>query len=422
MAVINIISAVPDDASQHANRAAVRELTEALAKTAPRACAVRIITPRNTEIKTSRNPRISQGSLPLSEKILTGMWGLGVGTKMLASEFTHGLTPVIPLHRAAKSSPDTQNTVSVCDLSAFGEHHGLPDKIAQQERGFITRAIKYADLILAASDSVAAELHERFGVDNIRIMPLAAPTEYCGDSAEYVEEQPGSADKNIFEASAEQHQKRLTPSAARRAELQLPKRYIATTASDSNPASRLDWLTAAINDNHKLPELVVLQEYQAGDDPANGSGDGSLGTDNSETERSGTDSADNISAEPQIIERAGRIHYLKPQQLADFGAVISGSQALVLPQHTTRMNYEVYGALQAEVPLLLAKENKAAADLALDAAKIFENKTDLAEQLENLFITSTEQLNQLQICAADRSKIYTWQLTATLLWEFQAAI
>lgn len=423
MAIINLVGDTFNDVDHAANTAALRDLTAALARTAPRACAVRVLLPKDTADFHTPNPRVSTVQIPLPAKMLPSIWQLGAAVKPIDGQMVHAFSPLTPLKAAQRRFEGSQITVSVPHLSAFNQDSELSPQQLKQQRAFIKRAVKYADVLIAPNFHIASRLQAEFGATNVRVASNAAPAEYMPTQN----------------------------SAARRAQLWLPERYLAVT-EPCHPA-RLDWLINAVKHNPLLPPLVIVEPYsqeKAPDSAANSLSEKPkdlpaisdtleiAANDFSQTD-AGAHSGDlpaadaNISDTPKLLDIAAnsaestastpRIIRVKPTLLSDYGAILSGAELLVLPHYDLTMCYEVYGAIAAGVPILHA-EIPAVAEIAVDAAAIFNDEQSLAEQLALFFDSTgnTTSLQHLRVLAADRSKVYNWDLTAAAIWEIHAAL
>ena len=82
----------------------------------------------------------------------------------------------------------------------------------------------------------------------------------------------------------------------------------------------------------------------------------------------------------------------------------------------------MYGALAAHVPILHA-DCSAVAELALDAAVSVDNEADFAKALNRLTDEMGEEvMRQLSLHAADRTRAFSWRITAWSLWELHASL
>lgn len=448
MAVINLIGDTFADLDHAANAAALRDLTAALAHTAPRACAVRVLVPQHTELDLPRNPRISTAQIPLPASALGLLWHTNTAARPLDGEMLHSHTPLVPLRPLQKREPGTQVTVGVPHLSYLAEGSALSPQQVKQQKSFLKRAVKHADVLIAPNFDVASRLQAEFGAANVRVVSNAAPQEYL---------EPADA-------------------AAKRRELWLPERYLVTTEPCS--PERLEWLTNAVTNNPELPPLVIIEPLScaAVTRPAT-AGALNEGAADTATNSADTAAADSLtilgSSEPQQPFTAGeklcaadhilmpetteyssaaaahhdeanftteimkpvnaitavtqpssdRVIRITPTALSDYGAVLSGAQLLVLPHYELTMAYEVYGAIASGVPVLHA-EIPAAAEIIVDAGDTFNSQEMLQSQLQLLFAadTASAELKRLQILASDRSQVYNWDTTALTLWEIHAEI
>lgn len=365
MAVINLIGETFADYDHAANAAALRDLTAALARTAPRACAVRVLLPQHVELNLPRNPRISTAQIPLPANMLGLLWHTNTAARPLDGEMLHAQTPLVPLRPLQKRETGTQVTVGVPHLAYLDQDCCFSPQQVKLQKNLLKRAVKHADVLIAPNFDVASRLQAEFGAVNVRVVSNAAPQEYI--------------------ASAE--------AAARREELLLPQRYMVTT--EPCDPDRLAWLTEAVAANTKLPPLVIIT----------------------------ADAATPESSGAIAQEETSRVIRIQTTALSDYGAILGGADLLVLPHYGLTMAYEAYGAIANGVPILHA-EIPAAAEIAVDAGAVFNSAESLQEQLELIFLSEAANplLERLKILAQDRSKVYSWDTTALTLWEIHAAI
>lgn len=404
MVALNLIAETFVDLEHAAHQAALRDLAAALARQAPRSCTVRVLTTAAVDPQDFVDPRLSSSTIPLPQSTLPYVWRSNYAAKPLDGEFVHAHTPLLPLRPRTERPEGTQNTVYVPHLAFLERHSPLTGAVAKQYRRFLKRAVKYADVLLAPNYDVANRLYSEFGAENVRVLACAAPSEFLQTKDSY----------------------------RRRKELWLPAEYMVTTlpcASD-----RLAWVIAAVQENHELPPLVVVEplsrtgvrlpgasaEAAPQQDAVTGA---DSGTDAPTPVNSAVDSAVAAADAPQANGTTPRVIYVQPEQLSDYGAILSGASLLVLPQHEIASGYEVYGAIAAGVPIVHA-ELPAASEIAYDGGVIFNSQQTLAATLATLFDANgkSAELARLEVLAKDRSRVYTWDATAQSLWQIHAEL
>jgi len=251
-------------------------------------------------------------------------------------------------------------------------------------------------VVVTPTHATAAAIAEQFGGDVVvQVIPIAPPQVYLA----------------------------AEDSAARRAALGVPDRYILTTATACE-TGRLSWIFDALEGDPELPALVVLAdaavEADAGDaqatSPDDAEPEGEADTP-SEAAKPDAGTADAIAV-PQAIR--DRVHVVQPRELADIGAVLAGAELLAVPQQLIGSGYEVLGALAAGVPIVHA-ECAACSELALDAGVGAETAEEFAAALGRLSRDAGER-ERLRVFAEDRSRTFSWSVTARLLWELPANI
>lgn len=363
MTTLSLIDEPFPDWEHEVQRAVARELTAVLADTAPRGCGVRLLVARGGDQPVFDSARIRTEAIPLKTSMLPILWQTGTTARPLDGEFAHALTPMIPL-RGHGEDDGTQTSVTVPHALAWEAPGLLGTRQARLYRNFVRRAVKYADVIVTPTHATASVLQQHYGADlPVQVMPLAAPESY----------------------------RRPDDAAERHRALELPERYIVTTATPTEHG-RLDWLLDALRLDSTLPPLVVLD----GCDPR-------------------------LESEPPFeapADLAGRVVVVRPRELADIGAVLSGAALLAQPQQLSGTCYLLLGALTSGVPVLHAGLS-AYRELALDAGLAAEDPQTFSLELSRV-LRDTDELAQLQVLAEDRSRAFSWQSTAWQLWELHA--
>lgn len=360
MAKLTLIGEPFPDFEARAHAAAMHALAEAVAETAPRGCSSRIIVARDTEPPTLESARASVEAVPVNTGALPMLWRRSFTARPLDGEFVHAGTPLVPL-RARAEDDGSQTSVVIPHTLAWDAPELMGKATAKRYRSFVKRAFKLADVVLAPTHAVATRLAERFGLA-AQVLPLAAPREYLGSPA----------------------------SAATRAQLELPPRYVATTALPGENG-RLGWLLDAMQANESLPPLVIVH---LGEDPL-----------------------------PPVREPLrDRVTVVEIEDLNEVGAVLSGALLLALPQTAIGAGFEVLGALACRLPVLHAG-CEATAELALDAGLGAAYEDVFVEALARLTSDDgADELERLRLFAEDRSESFSWYSTAWRLWELHASI
>lgn len=360
MATLTLIGEPFPDHESRTQASATRSLTEALAETAPRGCSSRLLVARDAAVPAFSSARASVESVPLRTGALPILWRTGATARPLDGEFVHANTPMLPL-RSRTEDDGSQTSVYVPHALAWIAPELMGASHAKAYRSFAKRAARLADVVLTPTHVVANELERLLGIE-AQVLPLSSPLEYLesGDSAGI------------------------------RATLNLPSRYVATTALPGQNG-RLDWLLDAMERDTTLPPLVVLY----------------------------------LGSEPLAAVRdslQARVFVVQVQDLREVGAVISGAQLLALPQCALGAGYEVFSALAAHVPVLRG-DCEAAGELALDASVHAEGEAAFAVALARLTSEAgAHELARLRMFAEDRKRSFSWNITAWQLWELHANI
>lgn len=460
MATLTLIGEPFPDADALAHAEAARELTQAVAETAPRGCSARLLISSKHEAPTFSTARARVERVPMRANMLPRLWRAGLTARPLDGEFVHAITPMVPL-RSRDEDDGSQTSVTIPHALGWKAPDMMGASAARQYRAFVKRAVRYADVVVTPTHATADALYERFGSGiTVQVIPVAAPRSYL----------------------------RADDSDARRAALGLPARYIASTATACE-VGRLSWLFGALEKDPALPPLVLVAELgsdatgaadtatAAADDggaaeqrantgsesaPGGGAGaamsataqtsahtaaqtpvatgsavtggaDASAGADPTRGATSViTYGAAKRASEPRTATASqapaitvpealrDRVHVVHPRELADVGAVLSGAELLAVPQALIGAGYEVLGALAAGVPVVHA-DCAACTELALDAGVGAETEEEFAETLSRLSRDANER-ERLSVFAEDRSRTFNWADTARLLWELHANI
>ncbi|WP_166986712.1 hypothetical protein [Canibacter zhoujuaniae] len=369
MTVLNVIGETFFDHDHEANRFALQDLTAALLATAPRGCKIEYLLPRGSQLPQISDPNLTISEIPLAAKTLPVVWRASAAANPLSGEFVHALTPLAPTSPLSNAD-GTQVTVSVTHLPEASVGSPL-NPVTRAPRALLKRAIKNANRILATSHTLAEKLQAQHGATRVNVVPLAAPTEFLpGDNAK-----------------------------KRRQELSLPKHYIVTTAAAGS--AELESLVKAVTAVRGAPQLVVL------DTSFNFLSDQSATAD---------------SATPAAADN--RVCYPALEAATDIGAVLAGAELLVLPQQHLEAGYEVYAALEAGIPIAHAEHDEVT-EFAQEGSVVFSNQETLERLLQDLFDSDSQasaQLQTLQVLAADRSGVYSWDRVAREIWQIHAEI
>lgn len=367
-------------------RAALEDLTTALAETAPRACSARLLIGRGSEQPAGlTNPRAQVAALPMTAAVLPVMWQSGTTARPLDGEFVHSLTPMMPL-RGRAGDDGTQTSVTITHTLAWEAPTLLGATHARLYRAFVRRAIKHADVIVSPSYAVASVLQRRYGASiPIQVLPLAAPTALL----------------------------RPSDDARRRANLGLPPRYFVTTASPSE-TGRLDWVFDALRTDPFGPHVVVLDGWDPAAAPGNGTKEGKGGKE-SKNQAEASAHSDTADAVPE--ELRSRVTVVRTRDLADVGAVIAGAELLLQPQALADSGYLLHAALASGVPVLHA-DCAVAQEISLDAGVSAATSAEFSAEFARL--SGDGALSCLSVQASDRSRAFGWRNTAWQLWELHA--
>lgn len=360
MSTLNVIGEFLEGWENEGQRASARELTVALAETAPRGCASAMLIASNADAPAIDHPKARVEVMPLHGSMLPLIWRGAAAARPLDGEFVHALSPLVPL-RHRDEDDGSQTTVTITNTLAWDAPEVLPKGQAKHVKQLVRRALKYADVILTPTHAVAERLREIYGADiPVQVLPLAAPREYVAG--------PDSSE--------------------RRAALDLPDTYLVSTAFPGD-IGRLEWILRALEVHPDLPPLVLI-------------GPG----------------ADADLSQWSVL--GDRVRQLPVDDLHDIGAVIAGAEALVMPQLIADCLLPIHGALASRVPVLhggAACMNETVIDGGLSNS----TESDFTDALTRVLAAADEH-DRLRVLAEDRSRMFSWRTTAWQLWEVHANI
>lgn len=259
-----------------------------------------------------------------------------------------------------------QTVVTVHDAIAWIEPDTV-DGAAGWYRAMAKRADRFADAVVVPSYAVAAALEEEgLFADRMRVIPGAATV---GLSV------PDDA-------------------VARRGELGLPEKYVASAAT-LNPRKGLRELLAALRDLDVA--LIVLG------DPSHG--DRVLAT---------------ATAEAGIAPE--RIHVIDATDPATRATAVAGAAAFVEPSRLEGFGADVLDAMALGVPVV-STDDPALVELALDAARVVERGDGLADGLRDAIadlLADPAATQRLGVAGQDRARAFSWRDTAERVWQLHA--
>jgi glycosyltransferase involved in cell wall biosynthesis len=157
---------------------ASRELTRALAATAPSGCVVEGIVPSPGLSEADAAPLAGIDRLSLGRRELAASWQLGI-VPGVGEGMIHSPTLLAPLVRHDRANETHQIVATLWDLRAWE----APDMMSRTEviwhRAMLKRAERHADAIVVPTHAMASRLSDlgRFG-RRIRVISGAAPTDH----------------------------------------------------------------------------------------------------------------------------------------------------------------------------------------------------------------------------------------------------
>lgn len=429
MATLNLIAEPFPDFEAPVHLAAVADLTNALASTAPRGCSVRYLAAKDAAPAEFASPKVSVDALPIRASALPVLWQSGTSARPLDGEMTHAFTPMVPL-RSRNEDDGTQTTVNVPNALAWQAPELLHPAHVRLSRSFIKRAIKHADVVITSTHAHAELLQEHFSfMIPLQVVPPAAPSQLLAG--------PDAAE--------------------RRARLGLPDRYVVTTAQ-ADEFGRLQWIFDAYLADASLPPLAIIagldpEKFVKGSparrDPGTGTVEVASVGDGPSAAASDPVAAAIAATVPAQL--ASRVHVVSSADLRDAGATLAGAALLLQPQAFSPTGYTIVAALASRVPVLHAGD-AAVAELAVDAgiaeptregfigalsrlsactvttssADVAPDSASVTAQAPAAVSTPASdglsELEMLAVHAGDRGRTFSWRGTAWQLWETHAAI
>lgn len=358
LTTIHVIGEFLPNWEQAGLRAAARDLTIALAETAPRGFGSSLLVTNSSVSPDIDHPKARVDTIPLMSSMLPVLWAANTAARPLDGEFMHALSPLAPI-RTRVEDDGSQASVSLPHMLAWDAPEALPKGQARVLRKFTRRAIKHANVIVTCTHAAAERLRELYGDGvAVRVVPLAAPREYlAGDDA-----------------------------AARRQRLNLPDRYIVTSAYPGD-VGRLEWILRAMEGDPDLPHLVTIGPIKPG-----------------------------ALAPWQSLK--DRVNALVTDDLADAGATIAGAAAFAAPQAASDCLFPVYGALAARVPVVHAGAG-CVAETVLEAGVYGASETEFVDALREV-VAQGNLADRLRVAAGDRARMFSWETSAWQIWELHA--
>jgi len=339
----------------HADQArAALALTAGLVATAPRGCTVSALVPAggSADVRGLHEVR----TLPLARRELAASWQLGVAAGV-GGGLIHAPSLMAPLVRHDRVHDHDQTTITLWDLAAWETPEALPKATVMWQRGMLKRAVKHADAVVVPSHAMAERLADiaSFG-DRIRVIAGAAPDDF---------HVPSDAE-------------------ARRAELQLPRRY-AVIAGDG------DALAAGFRAAAQADIDVVM-----------------------------LDAAD--GAEPALVDAASasglpehRAHIRGVLDDADRAAVLGGAGAVIAASAASAWPWRALEAMALGVPLI-ATDSAVHRDVIVDGGAL----VDAAEMGDALIDALGDGARRLSVLGSDRARAFSWASSAERVWALHA--
>lgn len=351
-----------------------RELTRALAATAPAGCEVRVVTPAIPEddlaqLADELDGAVEVSALPVGRRETALAWQSGLAVPRLDG-MIHSPSILAPLRKHAERTAQVVPTIH--DLLAWSAPRSLPTGEAAWLRSMAKRAQRFADAVVVPSHAVADELAERlrFG-DRIRVIG-------------------GAASRTL----------RLPTDADERAErLGLPEHYVLSMGS-IDPRKGIRELIAAM----ARPEVHGLPLLIAGPD------------------RIGEESARGVAAATGLPE--DRVRPLGRLSDEDLAVLFSRAALFVYPSLSEGFGLPLVEAFSFGLPVVHS-DDPALVEVSAGSGVVVERapRAEYAERLASAIgavLDDTDRAADLRVLAKDRSRAFSWRDSAERVWQLHA--
>lgn len=332
------------------------DLTRGLIATTPSGAAVDAIVPAGAEVPLDGVATVR--TLSLARRELAASWQMGIAPGV-GGGLIHSATLMAPLVRHDRLHDNDQTTVTLWDLRAWDEPDSLPRTVVGWQRAMLRRAVKHADAVVVPSHAVAERLGElaKFG-SRIRVIAGAPPHGFAA---------PADAE-------------------ARRAELSLPREYVALAGCRETLADGFRGAVAAGLD-------AVVLDAAEGSEPA----------------------LAEIASAAGLPEN--RAHIRGSLNDDDRAALLAGASAFAATDGVTAWPWRAVEAMSLGVPVI-AVDSGVHHDVIADGGMLV-TASDLADALADAVSASAQRLGVL---ASDRSRAFSWASAAERVWGLHAEL
>jgi glycosyltransferase involved in cell wall biosynthesis len=345
-----------------------RELSRALATTAPPGWRVRTSTAWHLDVESARVPAVEGPIRQLAGyRLLTAAWLHGL-PPWPAGDSVHATTPLAPSRKSLRPLGFRPVVVTVHDTVPWTHPEMLTERGVQWHKTMIGRAAHSADALVVPTRAVADELIELFPFagSRIRAIPMGVTPLFVPNDA---------APRGIART--------------------LPDRYVLSIAT-AEPRKGLDVLIRAMA---AIPDvaLVLVGPKGWGDvDPRRLAADAGLAS--------------------------GRLFQLGRLDDEDLADVLSRAAVLAVPSRAEGFGLPVIEGFAAGVPVVCS-DAPALVEVAGDAALVVPREDDvaLAEALMSL-LSSPALASKLAERGRRRAGLFTWEASARSHWELHMSL
>jgi glycosyltransferase involved in cell wall biosynthesis len=343
-----------------------RELTEALARTAPDGAEITGWTAWYRDVDAARVPGVAGPTrLPLPRRLLAEAWRRGVGPRPRRADVVHAPTLQVPPATSAAL------VVTVHDAVPWTHPETMTPRGVAWHRAMAGHAAARAAAIVVPTHAVAAELTEHLAV----------------------------ADRLHVVGEGVTDRLRVPPDAGQRARaLALPDSPYLLSLATLEPRKGLDVLLEALATSAapQVPLLLVGQPGWGGVDP--------------------------VRAAEELGLPAGRVRVLGRLSDEDLATVLSRSAALVAPSRAEGFGLPVLEAMAAGVPVV---SSSAAALVEVGGGATVTTPVGDPEALADALsrvLTDEDLRARLVTAGRARAATFSWADSARRMWELYGSL
>ncbi|WOF24160.1 glycosyltransferase [Microbacterium betulae] len=340
-------------------QAASRDLARMLVESAPGGCVVDAIAPAGEPLAV---PGIrSEKRLSIGRRELVAAWRMGVAAGADGG-LVHSPTLLAPLVRHDRANDAAQTVVTLWDLRAWEAQGELPKGAAGLQHALLKRAQRHADALVVPSHAIAVRLAERADLGaRVRVIPGAPPEGFSLP----------------------------TDAEARRRDLALPERFVAT----SGGAAPSDGLATAFAAARAADRDVVVLDAPDGQGRA----------------------VREIAASTGLA--ADRVHVRGALDRGDRAAVMGHAGAFVAGSARAAWPWRAVEAMSLGTPVV-AVDSDGHREVVFDGGAVV-GADDMGDALVAALDGEEERM---RVLALDRARAFSWHGAAEMVWQLHAEL